>query len=148
MDNKYGTMLQNTPIRHVFYKLPSAESDIRNQLMSLSKVNIHNYFILGTFEMIQKVLKVGSSQNMNANKYGWLAMTKDSEAIMKCEDCRTDMHVIYMHPTQSTMNTNNSGREGQMTLDDIREHFGLEVKPEVDIAFYFDVGLLALHAVR
>ena len=144
MDTKYGTMLQNIAIRHVFYRLPSKDEDIKNQLMGLTKVHIYNYFILGSFETIEKVLKIGSMANMNTNKYAWYAMTKDNNPKIKCGNCKDNMKVVYMFP----MAAENSNTGGKVSIEDIRKKFGLEIGSDVDVAFYFDVGLSALKAAR
>ena len=141
MDTKYGTMLQNIAVRHVFYRLPSKEEDIKNQLMGLTKVHIYNYFILGSSETIEKVLKIGSMAKMTTNKYAWYAMTKeDNNPKVKCTDC--GMKVVYMSPMAA------GGGGGEISVEEIRKKFGLEIGSDVDVAFYFDVGLSALKAAR
>ena len=102
MDTKYGTMLQNIAIRHVFYRLPSKEQDIKNQLMGLSKVHVYNYFILGSVKTIEKVLRIGSMAKMNTKKYAWYAMTKDNKPKISCNSCNAGgMKVVYMFPMAS-----------------------------------------------
>merc|ERR1719422_485086 len=98
LDKKFGSMLQNIPIRHIFYRVPSKAADIMKQLKGLSKVDVYNYFVLGSIETIEKVLKVGSKAKMGTNKYAWYAMTKDNVAEIKTND----LPVIYMYPMEES----------------------------------------------
>ena len=112
--------------------------------MGLSKVHVYNYFILGSVKTIEKVLRIGSMAKMNTNKYAWYAMTKDNNPKISCNNCKAGgMKVVYMFPVASEQKNT-----GKISIEDIRNVFGLETTSDVDVAFYFDVGLSALKAVR
>ena len=138
LDKKFGSMLQNIPIRHIFYRVPSKAADIKNQLMNLSKVDVYNYFILGSIETVEKVLKIGAKAKMDTNKYAWYAMTKDNVPEIKT----SDLSVMYMYPMQD------GGYEGNLEVEDIRRDLGVDVGSDVDVAFYFNVGVSAIKAIR
>ena len=138
LDKKFGTMLQNIPIRHIFYRVPSKAADIKKQLMGLSKVDVYNYFILGSTQTIEKVLKIGSKAKMDTNKYAWYAMTKDNVPEVKS----SDLSVMYMYPMEE------SGNKGDLNVADIRKDLGVDIGSDVDVAFYFNVGFSAIKAIR
>ena len=138
LDKKFGSMLQNIPIRHIFYRVPSKAADIMKQLKGLSKVDVYNYFVLGSIETIEKVLRVGSKAKMGTNKYAWYAMSKDNVAEIKTND----LPVIYMYPIEE------SGNKGNINVDDIRRDLGVNIGSDVDIAFYFNVALTGIKAIR
>ena len=143
LDKKYGTFLQNIPIRHIFFRVPSNEDGVKKQLMELSKMDMYNYFILGSIETIEKVLSVGTRTKMNTNKYAWYAMTKDNIPEIKCNNCIGDMQVMYMYPMKNDENKSNKRR-----VSNIRRNFGVDAGSDVDVAFYFDVGFSTLKAIR
>ena len=106
--------------------------------MGLSKVDVFNFFILGSVKTIETVLKVGSKAKMNTNKYAWYAMSKDNIPDIKFQD----LTVMYMHPTQEK---NNAGR---LNVANIRKDLGVDTGSDVDVAFYFNVGVSAIKAIR
>ena len=110
-------MLQNIPIRHIFYRVPAKAADIKKQLISLSKVDVYNYFVLGSIETVEKVLKIGSKAKMDTNKYAWYAMTKDNAPEVKT----SDLPVMYMYPIQE------GGNNGNLDVEDIRRDLGVDV---------------------
>lgn len=56
MDHKYKALLQNIPTRHVITEIaPVAERE--RQIENLRNLDINNFFILGSLESIQEVLR-------------------------------------------------------------------------------------------
>ena len=111
--------------------------------MGLVGVDVYNYLILGSSTTIERVLAVGLEANMDTNKYAWYAMTKDNLPEVKCKNCKGDVPVMYMHPTMTREHVG-----GNLKVADIRRNFGVDIGSDVDVAFYFNVGLSALKAVR
>ena len=138
LDKKFSGLLQNIPIRHIFYRVPSKPEDIKKQLMGLAKVDVYNFFVLGSVKTIEKVLMVGSKAKMNTNRYAWYAMSKDGIPDIKFQD----LTVMYMYPKQKMNNA------GKLNVADIRKDLGVDKGSDVDVAFYFNVGVSAITAVR
>ena len=138
LDKKFSSLLQNIPIRHIFSPVPSKPEDIKKQLMGLAKVDVYNFLILGSVKTIEKVLMVGSKAKMNTNKYAWYAMSKDNIPDIKFQD----LTVMYMYPMQEKNNA------GKLNVANIRKDLGVDSGSDVDVAFYFNVGVSAIKAIR
>ena len=65
-------------------------------------------------------------------------MTKDNVAEVKS----SDLSVMYMYPMEE------SGNKGDLNVADIRKDLGVDIGSDVDVAFYFNVGLSAIKAIR
>ena len=65
-------------------------------------------------------------------------MTKDNVPEIKT----SDLSVMYMHPMQD------GGYEGNLEVEDIRRDLGVDVGSDVDVAFYFNVGVAAIKAIK
>lgn len=55
MDHKYKALLQNIPTRHVITAIGN-DRDRAEQIEKLRNLDINNFFILGSFSSIKKVL--------------------------------------------------------------------------------------------
>lgn len=55
MDHKYKALLQNIPTRHVITSIGN-DKDRAEQIEKLRNLDINNFFILGSFPSIRKVL--------------------------------------------------------------------------------------------
>ena len=138
LDKKFSSLLQNIPIRHIFSPVPSKPEDIKKQLMGLAKVDVYNFLILGSVKTIEKVLMVGSKAKMNTNKFAWYAISKDNIPDIKFQD----LTVMYMYPMQEKNNA------GKLNVANIRKDLGVDSGSDVDVAFYFNVGVSAIKAIR
>ena len=65
-------------------------------------------------------------------------MTKDNAPEIKT----SDLSVMYMYPMQD------GGYEGNLEVEDIRRDLGVDVGSDVDVAFYFNVGVSSIKAIR
>lgn len=56
MDHKYKSLLQNVACRHVITQIKNGNQNISDQLIQLRKLDIVNYFVLGSLINIKTVL--------------------------------------------------------------------------------------------
>lgn len=56
MDHKYKSLLQNVACRHIISPIKDGFQNISDQLVQLRKLDIVNYFVLGSLNNIKKVL--------------------------------------------------------------------------------------------
>lgn len=129
MDHKYKSLLQNVATRHVITPI---KENIHEQLQSLYKLDIVNFFILGSLKNIKKVLDGADSVQFFNRKFAWHAITQDKGDV-KCQ-CR-NATVMVAKPTIDA--------KYQDRLGLIKTSYQLNADPEIAAAFYFD---LALHS--
>lgn len=55
MDHKYKALLQNLPARHVITAIANPH-EMKDQIKRLRNLDIHNFFILGSYKVISDVL--------------------------------------------------------------------------------------------
>lgn len=56
MDHKYKSLLQNVACRHIITPIKDGTQNLSNQLIQLRKLDIVNFFVLGSLNNIQRVL--------------------------------------------------------------------------------------------
>ncbi|XP_059474662.1 ionotropic receptor 25a [Neocloeon triangulifer] len=134
MDHKYKSLLQNIPARHIISPL---RSNINEQLDRLRQVDVNNFFILGRLSTIKDVLEVANAAEMFTRKYAWHALTQDNGPL-RCP-CN-DATILYLKPVPDT-------RLAQR-LALLKAKYSLPGDREITAAFYFDLALRALLAVR
>ena len=78
MDYKNKNLLLNIPTRHVIDMIKENDGELRQQLKMLAKIDLNNFFILGSTETISKVFSVGNSLKLIGSKYAWYGLTKVS----------------------------------------------------------------------
>ena len=78
MDYKNKNLLLNIPTRHVIDMTKENDGELRQQLKMLAKIDLNNFFILGSTETISKVFSVGNSLKLIGSKYAWYGLTKVS----------------------------------------------------------------------
>lgn len=136
MDHKYKSLLQNLPVRHVIHMIKGTDSEVKKQLMKLDDVDLNNFFVLGSQKSISRVLDVANGLKLYGSKYAWFTLTKDAESTLECRSCNHP--TMFMYPM---------AKGNDESVKTIRRNYGLETKPDVDVAFYFDTTLMALKAV-
>lgn len=56
MDHKYKSLLQNVACRHIITPIKDGSQNLSDQLTQLRKLDIVNYFVLGSLTNIRRVL--------------------------------------------------------------------------------------------
>ena len=82
MDYKNKNLLLNIPTRHVIDMAKGNDGELRQQLKMLAKIDLNNFFILGSTETISKVFSVGNSLKLIGSKYAWYGLTKVSFSLL------------------------------------------------------------------
>ncbi|CAG2060883.1 unnamed protein product, partial [Timema podura] len=136
MDHKYKSLLQNMPTRHVIIKV-NESMPVKKQIQKLRDLDIFNFFIVGRLSTIKDVLDNANINKFFAPHFAWHALTLEDDQL-KCS-CK-ESTVIFLHPEPEP--------EYKDRLKEIEETYGLEGKPEITSAFYFDFTLKALLAIK
>lgn len=55
MDYKYKNLLLNVPTRHIIHMVKNQPNELRQQLKDIAKVDLNNFFVLGSTDTISKV---------------------------------------------------------------------------------------------
>lgn len=131
MDHKYKSLLQNVATRHVIAPIKEP-GKVADQLKQLRKLDIVNFFILGSLENIKRVLDAADSVNFFNRKFAWHAITQD-KGDLKC-GCK-NATIMFAKPIIDAQYQDHLGL--------IKTSYQLNVEPEIAAAFYFD---LALHS--
>nr|CAD7262764.1 unnamed protein product [Timema shepardi] len=149
MDHKYKSLLQNLPTRHVIIKV-NESMPVKKQIQKLRDLDIFNFFIVGRLSTIKDVLDNANINKFFAPHFAWHAFTltrngmvssclcpqEDDQLRCSCKEST----VIFLHPEPES--------ECKDRLKEIEETYGLEGKPEITSAFYFDFTLRALLAIK
>ncbi|XP_017786976.1 PREDICTED: ionotropic receptor 25a [Nicrophorus vespilloides] len=128
MDHKFKSLLQNVATRHVI--APISPDNQKDQLMNLRKLDIVNFFVLGSLNNIKRVLDAADGVSFFNRKYAWHAITQDKGDI-KCV-CR-NATVMFAKPTLDNQYQDRNGL--------IRTSYQLNADPEIAASFYFDLAL-------
>nr|AVH87315.1 ionotropic receptor 27 [Holotrichia parallela] len=136
MDHKFKSLLQNVATRHVIRPIQD-ESSIREQLQNLRKLDIVNFFILGSLVNIRKVLDAADSISYFNRKFAWHSITQD-RGDLKCM-CK-NATVLFAKPLMET--------KYQDRLGLIKTSYQLSSDPEISAAFYFDLALQAFLSIK
>ncbi|XP_076349970.1 ionotropic receptor 25a-like isoform X2 [Tachypleus tridentatus] len=85
LEDKYSTLLENKPIRHVIRKLKETEEEIGETINNLYKYSgIVNFFVIGNLSTINKTLAAAVSKRMTGKGYSWFFVTKDDARRLTC----------------------------------------------------------------
>ncbi|XP_056631910.1 ionotropic receptor 25a [Diorhabda sublineata] len=136
MDHKYKSLLQNVATRHIITPIKNG-NEVVDQLSQLRKLDLLNYFILGSLTNIKRVLDAADSLNYFNRKFAWHAITQDDGEI-KCI-CK-NATILFVKPLP---NANYQDRLGTM-----RRTYQLNTEPIITSAFYFDLFLHSFIAVK
>ena len=79
MDYKNKNLLLNIPTRHVIDMIKENDAELRQQLKMLNEIDLNNFFVLGSTEVISKVFSVGNNLKFIGSKYAWYGLTKVSK---------------------------------------------------------------------
>ena len=136
MKHKYKTLLQNVPARHILVPIDKP-TETKNKLAQLQKLNLVNFFILGSLSTIRNVLDAANSLLLFSQKYSWHAITLERNDL-KCS-CK-NASVLFIKPIIAT--------QSQDRLGVIKTSYQLSTKPEILAAFYFDTILFTFMTLR
>lgn len=136
MDHKFKSLLQNVATRHVIVPIKAA-NEIRDQITNLRKLDLVNFFLLGSLTNIKKVLDAADAINYFNRKFAWHAITSD-RGDLKCA-CR-NATIMYAKPIIDN--------QYQDRLGLIRTTYQLNAEPQIQAAFYFDLALHSFLAVK
>ncbi|RZF33895.1 hypothetical protein LSTR_LSTR009919 [Laodelphax striatellus] len=136
MNHKYKSLLQNVPTRHIISEVEDANS-IKRQLTRFRDLDIVNYFVLGRLSTIKVVLDNANVNKFFGKKYAWHVITQD-KGLLKCS-C-SNASILFVMPEPEPTN-----RE---RLSNLRTTYSLTVEPEIAAAFYFDLTVRSLLAVK
>ncbi|XP_076257962.1 ionotropic receptor 25a [Rhynchophorus ferrugineus] len=137
MDHKYKSLLQNVATRHLIDEINEESVKLPDQLEDLVKLDLKNFFVLGSLESIKNVLEAAEIKNLFNRKFAWHVLTKD-KGDLKCNI--KNATVLFAKPLANAM--------FQDRLGTIKTSFQLNAEPEIDAAFYFDLALKSFLAVK
>ncbi|XP_076358822.1 ionotropic receptor 25a-like [Tachypleus tridentatus] len=81
LEDKYSTLQENKPIRHVIRKLKETEEEIGETINNLYKYSgIVNFFVIGNLSTINKTLAAAVSKRMTGKGYSCFFVTKIDRA--------------------------------------------------------------------
>lgn len=136
MDHKFKSLLQNVATRHVI--APIKEGDkVTDQLLQFRKLDIVNFFILGSLNNIKRVLDAADPISFFNRKFAWHAITQD-KGDLKCS-CR-NATVVFAKPIIDAAYQDRHGL--------IKTSYQLNAEPEIAAAFYFDLALHTFLATK
>ncbi|XP_063241815.1 ionotropic receptor 25a [Bacillus rossius redtenbacheri] len=136
MDHKYKSLLQNMPTRHVIVKA-GENLGIKEQLAKLRGLDLFNFFVIGRLSTIKTVLDFANINKFFATHFAWHAITLES-GNLKCS-C-SDANILFLQPEPDA--------EYKDRVQQLKNEFGLDEKPEITSAFYFDFAVNALNAIK
>ncbi|CAH1134853.1 unnamed protein product [Ceutorhynchus assimilis] len=138
MDHKYKALLQNVATRHLIDEINVDPIKIPDQLEDLVKLDLKNFFVLGSLEIIKIVLEAAEKKNLFNRMYAWHVLTKDPGDLKASVKNAT---ILFAKPIINT--------QYQDRLRNIGTTFQLSsVTPEIEAAFYFDLALKSFLAVK
>ncbi|KAF5269354.1 hypothetical protein FQA39_LY08746 [Lamprigera yunnana] len=131
MDHKYKSLLQNIATRHVVSQIPDPPK-IKEHVEKLRRLDILNFFVLGSLKTIKTVLEAADSLDYFTRKFAWHLFTQD-KGDLKC-NCR-NATVIFVKPA------NNPYQDQYAKL-------ALSSDSPLVSAFYFDLTYKSISAMR
>lgn len=136
MDHKFKSLLQNVATRHVIAPIKEGD-EVAEQLTQLRKLDIVNFFILGSLSNIKRVLDAADSISFFNRKFAWHAISQD-KGDLKC-NCK-NATIVFAKPV---IDTTFQDRHGL-----IKTSYQLNAEPEIAAAFYFDLALHTFLATK
>lgn len=139
MDHKYKSLLQNVATRHVITPIRGNgdQKIIEDQLLQLRKLDIVNFFVLGSVVNIGTVLNAANEISFFNRKFAWHAITQD-EGEFKC-NCK-NASIMFVKPSPNT--------SFQDRLGTMQRTYQLNAEPIITSAFYFDLALHSFLAIK
>ncbi|XP_060526726.1 ionotropic receptor 25a isoform X2 [Cylas formicarius] len=137
MDHKYKSLLQNVATRHLLDQINEDDKQIGLQLRDLTKLDLKNFFVLGSLGSIKRVLEAAMLENLFNRKFAWHVITQD-KGDLKCNI--KNATILFARPQIDAVY--------QDRLGTIKTSFQLNAEPEIEAAFYFDLALRSFLAVK
>ncbi|KAH1005541.1 ionotropic receptor 25a [Dendroctonus ponderosae] len=138
MDHKYKALLQNVATRHLIDEINEDVNKIPDHLESLVKLDLKNFFVLGSLQTIKNVLEAAEKKSLFNRMFAWHVLTKDPDDLKASIKNAT---IIFAKPIVNNLY--------QDRLRNIQTTYQLSsVTPEIEAAFYFDVALKGFLAVK
>lgn len=135
MDHKFKSLLQNVATRHII--APIKDENVKDQLLNLRKLDLVNFFVLGSLASIKRVLDASDSAGFFNRKFAWHAITQD-KGDLKCV-CK-NATIMFVKPLVDN--------QYQDRLGLIRTTYQLNAEPQITSAFYFDLALHTFLAIK
>ena len=141
MSGKYSSLLVNVPVRHSFGLLTNkTKEEVMSKLKTMAETELNNFFVLGSVDTIALTLQAASELKMlGTKKFSWSSLTLDEAKSVPCTTNCVNLKLVFMHPKP---------KASTGSIEGIRSSYGVEAKPDIDVAFYFDAGMKALMAIR
>lgn len=136
MDHKFKSLLQNVATRHIIAPITDGDN-VADQLTQFRKLDIVNFFVLGSLSNIKRVLDAADGISFFNRKFAWHAITQD-KGDLKC-NCK-NATIIYAKPVIDTLYQDRHGL--------IKTSYQLNAEPEIAAAFYFDLALHTFLAAK
>nr|QHA94732.1 ionotropic receptor 25a [Pardosa pseudoannulata] len=135
MDQKSPTLLQNIPTPAAILTVPLDKQKIQQELLKLKTANTANYFVIGSTNITTLALEVADANNMTGREYAWYIVSLDpKEPVCSCKRFTT----LWMSPRPITSKKSKA--------ENLASSF--EVQSQVEVAFYYDLVLFTIQAVR
>ncbi|XP_001660418.2 ionotropic receptor 25a [Aedes aegypti] len=135
MDHKYKALLQNFPTRHVITAIGN-DRDRAEQIEKLRNLDINNFFILGSFASIKKVLESAKREFFERN-FAWHAITQYQGELSSNIENAT---IMLLRPV--------SDSKSKDRLGVIRTTYNMKQEPQITTVFYFDLALRTFLAIK
>uniref|UniRef100_A0A8D8MDM1 Glutamate receptor ionotropic, kainate 3 n=1 Tax=Culex pipiens TaxID=7175 RepID=A0A8D8MDM1_CULPI len=135
MDHKYKALLQNIPTRHVITSIGN-DKDRGEQIEKLRNLDINNFFILGSFPSIRKVLESAKREFFERN-FAWHAITQFQGELSSNIENAT---IMLLRPV--------SDSKSKDRLGVIRTTYNMKQEPQTSSVFYFDIALRTFLAIK
>nr|QQP19806.1 ionotropic receptor 25a [Tropidothorax elegans] len=136
MEYKYKALLLNVPTRHIIVHIDDSK-DFEQQLARFKDLDIVNFFILGRLSTIKMALDTAVSKLYFGRKFAWHVITQDKgQLACSCPNAT----VLHVKPEPD------SGTKER--LDTLRTSYNLIEEPEITSAFYFDLFLHSILAMK
>ncbi|XP_045465675.1 ionotropic receptor 25a-like [Harmonia axyridis] len=135
MGHKYKTLLQNIATRNIITAID--KNKLETQIQKLSKMEILNFFILGSLVTIKDVLTLASRNSLLVKTFAWHAITVD-EGDITC-DC-SEGRVLFIKPVIDPM--------FEERIKQIKKTYQFDNAPLITTIFYFDLALQSFLTIK
>ncbi|XP_035221208.1 ionotropic receptor 25a-like [Stegodyphus dumicola] len=135
MDQKSSTLLQNIATRATILTVQANRQRIQEQILKMKSSDTAYYFVIGPTNTICMALETAESNNMTGREYAWFLVSLDS-AQQNC-NCKR-LTALWMSPRPQ----NSKASKAEKLARDF------QFSSQVEIAFYYDLVILVVQAVR
>ncbi|XP_054709201.1 ionotropic receptor 25a-like [Uloborus diversus] len=134
MDQKSATLLQNIATRATILTVEAKRQLVQEQILKMKSSETSFYFVVGPRNTINLALEVAEANNMTGREYAWYLVSLDH--VEPSCNCR-NLSALWMSPRPK-------GKKDK--IEKITRNF--QFSSEVEVAFYYDLVLLTIQAVR